>query len=95
MFPRAISDALKKHCGNALRDFVRAAVAEKISRDFGENLSPALTRGEQGRRTDLERLREQISAARAAEKAAYERFCLAAEKALKPRRKRGDKAAGK
>ena len=63
MFPRAISDALKKHCGDALRDFVRAAVAEKLARDFGENLSPALTRGEQGRRTDLERLRERIAAA--------------------------------
>lgn len=65
MFPRAISDALKKHCGDALRDFVRAAVAEKLARDFGENLSPALTRGEQGRRTDLERRRAELARERA------------------------------
>ena len=39
------------------RDFIRTAISEKLARDFGETASPVLTRGEQGRRTDLERLR--------------------------------------
>lgn len=39
------------------RDFIRKAITEKIARDFGETISPVLTHGKQGRRTDLERLR--------------------------------------
>ena len=96
--PAALLAALEKNVPKKeFSAFSRLAVAEKLARDFGEQLdaSALAVRVGQGRRTDLERLRKQISAARAAEKAAYERFCLAAEKALKPRRKRGDKAAGK
>lgn len=40
------------------RDFIRTAISEKLARDFGLTVSPVLSRGEQGRRTDLERLRE-------------------------------------
>ena len=57
MFPLAVSDALAARCPNRIQDFIREAVAEKLARDFGETVSPVLTRGEQGRRTDLERLR--------------------------------------
>lgn len=42
------------------RDFIRTAISEKLARDFGETASPVLTRGEQGRRTDLERQRQEL-----------------------------------
>ena len=57
MIPLELADALAKRRGSgaAKMDFVREAIAEKLSRDYGEKISPVLTRGEQGRRTDLER----------------------------------------
>lgn len=42
------------------RDFIRKAIVEKLARDFRETVSPVLTRGEQGRRTDLERRRQEL-----------------------------------
>lgn len=60
MFPAKIAAALIRRAGKRGKmDFIRAAVAEKLARDYGENISPILTRGEQGRRTDLERAREE------------------------------------
>lgn len=57
MIPLELADALAKRRGSGASkmDFVREAIAEKLSRDYGEKISPVLTRGEQGRRTDLER----------------------------------------
>lgn len=59
--PEALAAALGKHFQpRAIPDFIRAATAEKLSRDFGEKIdSGALKmRVGQGRRTDLERFRE-------------------------------------
>lgn len=57
MFPLPLAEALEAHFGAGKQDFIRAAVAEKLARDFGENLSPTLSRANQGKRNDLARLR--------------------------------------
>lgn len=65
--PEALAAALGKHFQpRAIPDFIRAATAEKLSRDFGEKIdSGALKmRVGQGRRTDLIAAREALRAAR-------------------------------
>ncbi|MBR6798362.1 MAG: hypothetical protein IKM45_06755 [Opitutales bacterium] len=54
-FPKGIFEALKKFIPNtSRRDFIRKAVSEKLSRDFGANIPPELSRCGQGKRTDLD-----------------------------------------
>ena len=64
--PAALLAALEKNVPKKeFSAFSRLAVAEKLARDFGEQLdaSALAVRVGQGRRTDLERLRERIAAA--------------------------------
>ena len=56
------------------RDFIREAIAEKLSRDFGENVESKLSRKNQGRRTDLEKLRLSREAAQKQRKTAESGF---------------------
>ncbi len=60
VFPKAVSDALRKYCGQGEKNFIREAVCERLTRNFGLRLSPVLTRKGQGRRSDLERKRKYL-----------------------------------
>lgn len=77
MFPIALADALERCCGAGKQDFIRAAAAEKLARDFGENISPILARAAQGERKDLS-----CPAARAAALPALRKQAAAARDAL-------------
>lgn len=55
--PDSVVEAIERHVPDSEKmNFIRAAVAEKLARDFGENLSPTLARANQGARTDLKGL---------------------------------------
>lgn len=98
MISDTLAAALEKRVGTGgeKTNFVRAAIAEKLARDFGEQLdaSALAVRVGQGRRTDLERRRAELARERAAalpalrKQAAKARCALAkiraAEKTLAP-----------
>ncbi len=89
--PAALLAALEKNIPKKeFSAFSRLAVAEKLARDFGEQLdaSALAVRVGQGRRTDLERRRAELARERAEWEAAAARDALAkiraAEKTLAP-----------
>ena len=60
MFPLPLAEALEARFGAGKQDFIRAACAEKLARDFGENVEAKLARANQGKRNDLIRLRDAL-----------------------------------
>ena len=89
MFPIALADALERCCGAGKQDFIRAGAAEKLARDFGENISPILARAAQGERKDLSCPAARAAALPALRKQAAKARCAlakirAAEKTLAP-----------
>ncbi|MGN0834687.1 MAG: hypothetical protein ACI4QA_02505 [Candidatus Spyradosoma sp.] len=81
MLSLALFEVLEKRTGAAgKQDFIRAAIAEKLARDFGEHLdaSALAVRVGQGRRTDLERRRAELARERAEKAFASARARLSA-----------------